>query len=76
MQAVNNIFSHRARFVDFILLLILLELLYPVFFLSWIVFLLFLLWQIILFFGILYAFTKSNYGEDNIQKMLKEIDET
>ena len=76
MQAVENIFSHRARFVDFILLLILLELLYPVFFLSWIVFLLFLLWQIILFFGILYAFTKSNYGEDNIQKMLKEIDET
>jgi len=76
MQAVNNIFSHRARFVDFILLLILLELLYPMLFLSWIVFLLFLLWQIILFFGILYTFTRSNYGEEDIQKMLREIDET
>jgi len=73
MQAVNNIFSHRARFVDFILLLILLELLYPMLFLSWIVFLLFLLWQMVLFFGILCTVTKSNYGEESIEKMLNEI---
>ena len=66
IRSFYQIFEHNARTVDTICFIILLELLFPIF-ISWIVFLMFLLWQIVLFAGTFYMVAKGGWVEKELQ---------
>lgn len=66
VRSFYQIFEHNARTVDVICFIILFELFFPIF-ISWIVFFVFLLWQIILFVGIFYMVAKGGWVEKELQ---------
>lgn len=66
VRSINQLFEHNTRTVDTICILILLELLFPVF-ITWIVFLAFLLWQIVIFAGTFYMVAKGGWAEKELQ---------
>ena len=66
VRSFYQIFEHNTRTVDAVCFIILLELLFPIF-ISWIVFLVFLLWQIILFAGIFFMVAKGGWVEKELQ---------
>lgn len=68
----GRIFEHNARTVDIICLILLLELLFPVF-ISWLLFLAFLLWRIIIFVGRFYIVAKGGWVEKELQSKIEEV---
>ena len=78
-KILQRIFEHNAGFIDLICLIILLELFLPIF-ISWVVFLAFLLYQVLLFFAILYMVARGGWVEknlnDTLEKISKELSDT
>lgn len=70
---IDKIFEHNARSVDFICLIILIEVLFPTIFISWFIYLIFLSWQVITFLGKFFIFSKEGWAEKELQKKLEEI---
>lgn len=70
---IDKIFEHNARSVDFICLIILIEVLFPTIFISWFIYLFFLLWQVVTFFAKFFVFVKSRWAEKELQRKLKEV---
>ena len=73
MRALDKVFESNARTVDLICLVILLELLLPNLFISWILFLTFLLWQIVLFGAQFYRVARGGWAETKLQNKLEQI---
>lgn len=73
MRTIGKIFEHNARTVDLICLVILLELLLPDFFISWILFLAFLVWQIVFFLAQFYRVAHGGWAEKELQEKLAQI---
>lgn len=69
---INSIFEHNARTVDFICLILLLELFLP-FFISWVIFLAFLVWQIIYFIASFYLVARGGWAEKELKDKLEQI---
>lgn len=68
----NKAFEHRARFVDFICIIILIELFFSIF-VSWIILLIFLIWKIIFFIITLFMVAKGGYAEKKVEDVINEI---
>lgn len=69
VKAINtDFFECNATTVDFICLIILIELLFPRIFVSKYIYLIFIFWQILLFFGKLYAVVSGKWLEMKIRK--------
>jgi hypothetical protein len=69
---VSKIFEHNARTLDLILLILFLELFIP-YFISWVVFLIFLVWQIIYFLASFYIVARGGWAEKEISDKLEQI---
>lgn len=73
MQVLNAVFDHRARFVDFICLVIVLELMFPALFISWIIFMLFLCWKLVCFIAFFIVIARGGQVEKYLDDTLEEI---
>lgn len=67
-----RLFEHNAGFIDLICLIILLELFLPIF-VSWILYLVFFLWQILFFIAMLYVVARGGWVEKELQNKLEQI---
>jgi len=72
---LTGILDDRARSVDFVMLLIVLEYLYPPFFVTWIIFLLFVIRGFIIFAGKFYLVVNNGWIENQLQTKLQELKE-
>ncbi len=70
---INHVLDDRARSVDFILLLILIEIIYPSFFVTWIVFLLLVFKRFLIFSGKFYLVAYKGWVERTLETKLNEI---
>ena len=69
---MHSVFEHRARFVDLICLILLIEM-FSTIFISWFVFLVFLVWQIVVFATKFCWVAKGGTVERELQKKVEEI---
>jgi len=69
---IDSMFEHNARTVDFIVFLIIAEMLTPLK-LVWIVYSVFLVWQIIIFTTRLLIITRGGWAENQIEDLKKNI---
>lgn len=69
---MHSAFEHRARFVDLICLILLIEM-FSTIFISWFVFLVFLVWQIVVFATKFCWVAKGGTVERELQKKVEEI---
>ena len=65
-------FEHNAGFVDLICLILLLELFLPIF-ISWLLFLIFLLWQVVYFVAGFYVVAKGGWVENELRNKLEQF---
>jgi len=65
VRSVNQLFEHNARTVDFICIVIFIELFFPIF-ISWTIFLSFLAWQFVIFCGTFYMVARGGWVEDEV----------
>jgi hypothetical protein len=70
---ITRILDDRARSVDFILMIILIEIIFPNIFLTWIIFLLLVIKGFIVFSGTLYLVAKKGWAENTFEVKLREI---
>ncbi|MCD4730075.1 MAG: CDP-alcohol phosphatidyltransferase family protein, partial [Bacteroidales bacterium] len=70
IRTIHQLFEHNARTVDTICLIILLELMFPIY-ISWIVLLAFILWQTFIFAGTFYMVARGGWVEKEIQNKLE-----
>lgn len=71
-RSINKQFDHNHRNVDLLCLIILLELFLP-FFITWAIFLVFLIWQIVFFIASFYMIACCGWVERDLREKLKQI---
>ena len=71
-RLMNEVFKHRARLVDLICLILLIEM-FSTIFISWFVFLAFLAWQLVVFVVSFYRVANGGWVERVLQKKVEEI---
>ena len=69
---IRNLLDDRARTVDFVCLLLLIEMFTPIF-ITWIIFLGFVIRQFLIFLASFYIIAKGNWAEKQLESKAKEI---
>lgn len=73
-SVINRFLDDRARTVDFVCLLIIIEMISPVF-ITWVIFLGFVLKNFLIFAGTLYIVAKGGWAEENLRKKAVVLNE-
>ena len=76
LRFLTKVFDDRARSVDFILLLILIEILFPSFFITWIIFLVLIVKALIVFLGKFHLVVIEGWVEKNMRGLEYESRDT
>lgn len=71
-RLMDKVFEHRARLVDLICLILLIEMFSPIF-ISWFIFLAFLVWQVVTFATRYYTVAKGGWVEGVLQNKVEGI---